>query len=182
MINSSRPGYPAGVKKGVRLGVILLAAAGMVYSGYKKPEPAPNGIALPAGFETWRLIAVSQRTDNDTIRVILGNKEAVKAVKNGKLLPWPDGTILAKVVWKNKALEAWPSAIVPGDFVHAEFMLKDAVKYAATGGWGFARWLGGDLKPYGKNPGFVQECFSCHAPVKDNDHVFTRPVYIPGAR
>jgi hypothetical protein len=168
------------VKKAALAVLVLLLAAGFGYSRNKKIEPAPNGIALPAGFEAWRLVSVSLRADNDTIRAILGNKTAIKAVKNGKLLPWPDGTVLAKLVWKQKTLEAWPSATVPGDIVHAEFMVKDSVKYAATGGWGFARWLGPELKPYGKEAGFAQECFSCHTPMKDSDYVFTRPAFMPG--
>jgi hypothetical protein len=28
-------------------------------------------------------------------------------------------------------------------------MIKDAKQYAATSGWGWARWRGNDLKPYG---------------------------------
>jgi len=36
-----------------------------------------------------------------------------------------------------------------------------------------------DQQPYGKDASFVQECFGCHTPVKDNDYVFTRPAPIP---
>lgn len=172
-------GCMAAAKKVMGALAVLLLAAGFVYCRHTKVEPAPNGISLPAGFEKWGLVSVSLRSDNDTIRAILGNKIAVNAVKNRKLTPWPDGTILAKLVWEQKPLEAWPSAIVPGDIVHLEFMIKDSGKYAATGGWGFARWLGRDMKPYGKDAGFVLECFSCHTPMKDNDYVFTQPPFIP---
>lgn len=58
-------------------------------------------------------------------------------------------------------------------------MIKDAEKWAATGGWGFVRWKGRDQRPYGKDASFVQECFSCHTPVKDIDYVFTHPVILP---
>ena len=75
--------------------------------------------------------------------------------------------------------EAWEKAVVPGEFVHAEFMLKDSGKWADTGGWGFARWKGRDQEPYGKDATFVQECFGCHTPVKDNDYVFTHPIILP---
>ncbi len=68
---------------------------------------------------------------------------------------------------------------MPLAFRQAEFMIKDAKKYAATGGWGFARWLGAEQKPYGKDANFVAECFGCHTPVKNNDYVFTRPVVLP---
>ena len=32
---------------------------------------------------------------------------------------------------------------------------------------------------YGKDAGFVQECFGCHQPVKDNDWVFTHRAVVP---
>ncbi len=144
-----------------------------------KVQLAPNGIALPEGYADWRIVGVSQRTDNSTLRIVLGNDIAVDAARSGDINPWPDGSILAKLVWKNTTHEAWPSAISPGAFVHVEFMIKESFKYPSTGGWGFARWLGREQKPYGEDAYFVQECFSCHTPVKDNDYVFTRPVSLP---
>ncbi len=58
-------------------------------------------------------------------------------------------------------------------------MVKDSKRYAETGGWGYARWVGNELKPYGKDAGFVQECHACHTPVQDSDFVFTQPVKLP---
>jgi hypothetical protein len=49
-------------------------------------------------------------------------------------------------------------------------MVKDSRKYAATGGWGFARFKDG--KP--ANVALLKTCFSCHEPVEDHDYVFTR--------
>jgi len=141
--------------------------------------PAPNGITIPQGYKDWRTISVSHRTDNNTLRTILGNDIAIKAAREGKTNPWPDGAMLGKVAWKDATHEVWKPATVPGDFIQAEFMIKDSKKYAATGGWGFARWVGMEQKPYGKDANFVQECFGCHTPVKDNDWVFTKPVKMP---
>lgn len=167
------------MKKLILAAAVLAAGAGVVLAKKEKPAPAPNGIALPADFADWRLLSTSARSDNDTLRAILGNKAAIKAASEGRTNPWPDGAVLAKVVWKRTTLEAWPPASVPGDFVHVEFMFKDSRKYAETGGWGFARWLGDELKPYGKDAGFVKECFACHLPVKGSDYVFTRPAQLP---
>lgn len=144
-----------------------------------KPPAAPNGIALPDGYRNWRLIAPSYRGDKHHVRAILGNDIAIDAARAGKTRPWPDGAILVKLAWKQKVHEHSPTALVPGEFVQAEFMMKDAKKYVATGGWGFARWLGTEQKPYGKDATFVAECFGCHKPVKDSDYVFTRPVVLP---
>jgi hypothetical protein len=142
-------------------------------------DPAPNGIALPEGYKEWRLLSVHQRTDNNTIRAVLGNDLAIKAAREGQTNPWPKGAILGKVVWRAVKHDKWEAALEPGALVHAEFMLKDAERYASTGGWGYARWLGQEQKPYGKDASFVQECVGCHTPVKDRDWVFTHPVKLP---
>ena len=159
--------------------VISLALISGVAWAVKEIPPAPNGIILPQGYKNWKMIASSHRTDNNSLRVILGNEIAVAAARSGETNPWPQGTILAKLVWKDKTHDNWPAATVPGDFVHAEFMIKDSQKYSATGGWGFARWLGKEQKPYGKDKSFVRECFDCHTPVKSNDYVFTQPAMFP---
>jgi cytochrome P460 len=142
-------------------------------------KPSPNGISLPEGYKNWSVISISHRTDNKSMRTILGNDIAIKAAREGKTNPWPKGTILGKLVWKQKAEQHWPTAIAPDKFVHAEFMFKDSDKYKATGGWGYARWKGLDQKPYGKDKDFALECMSCHTPVKDNDWVFTTPAKMP---
>jgi hypothetical protein len=142
-------------------------------------QPAPNGIELPEGYKDWRIIAPSYRIDKKHVRIIVGNDIAVKAAREGKTNPWPDGAILGKLVWKEQVDKYWPTALGAGDFVHAEFMHKDAKKWAATGGWGYARWVGMAQKPYGKDANFAQECVACHTPVKGNDWVFTHPAPLP---
>ena len=139
--------------------------------------PAPShGVAYPEGWQNWSTIAVSHRTDNKTIRTILGNDVAVKAARSGNTRPWPDGAILGKVVWKDVQLKDWKTATVPGKFVHAEFMFKNSKKYADSYGWGWARWVGLEQKPFKKG---MQVCISCHTPVKGRDWVFTEPASVP---
>jgi hypothetical protein len=55
-------------------------------------------------------------------------------------------------------------------------MLKDAHLYKNTDGWGWGRWRGLDLKPYGRDAQFVNECTGCHQPVRGNDYVYTLPI------
>jgi len=161
--------------------IILLSIAVIGIVMAQKPEvsSAPNGIRLPDSYKNWCLISSTHRTDNNTLRVILGNDIAVQAARSGQTNPWPDGSIMAKLVWKDATHEQWPTATISGASVHAEFMIKDAKKYSATGGWGFARWLGMEQKPYGKDADFVQECYGCHTPMKHNDYVFTHPAITP---
>lgn len=139
---------------------------------------APNGIPLVEGYRGWQVIAPSYREDKGHIRVIFGNDTAVNAMTNGTR-PFPDGAVLAKVAWTAAKHPKFPVATVPDTFVQVEFMVKDAKKYGTTGGWGFARFVGDSLTPYGKDAGFVQECFGCHLPVKGNDYVFTGLAPVP---
>lgn len=122
-------------------------------------------------YKDWRLLSVSHRLENKTLRAVLGNDKAIEAARAGKTRPWPDGTILAKVVWKQREHPNWPQAIVPSEFSAAEAMIKDSKKYAATGGWGFAHWTGNKLEMHSDETS--AKCFACHTPMKDNDYVYT---------
>ncbi|VAV90762.1 putative cytochrome P460 [hydrothermal vent metagenome] len=161
---------------------LILIVSGCSRSGAETDmvAAAPGGISLPEGYQDWPVIAVSHRTDNNSLRAILGNEIAIKAARSGQTNPWPEGSILGKLVWKDTVHEDdWPKATVPGAFVHAEFMFKNTEKYPQTGGWGFARWRGEEQIPYGEDESFAQECFACHTPMKDRDYVFTRPAKLP---
>ncbi len=156
---------------------LILVFSSMIHA--EKVSSNHNGINYPIGLKNWRVISTSFRTDNKTQRVILGNSIAIKASRAGKTKPWPKGSILAKLVWKNSQHPKWDAAIVPGEFVHSEVMIKDTEKYKTTGGWGYARWIGLSQQPYGKNKSFAQTCLSCHTKAKDSDFVFTMPAKIP---
>ena len=154
----------------------LLLIAGSIVA--EDRPVAPNGIALYPDYMSWKVIAPSYREDKGHIRIITGNEIAVAALRAGKM-PLPDGSVLAKVAWKAEKHPSFKVATVPDAFVQVEFMVKDAKKYKDTGGWGFARFVGNDLKPYGKDAGFVGECFGCHIPVANNDYLYTRIVKTP---
>ncbi|PKM11535.1 MAG: cytochrome P460 [Gammaproteobacteria bacterium HGW-Gammaproteobacteria-3] len=163
----------------IRLAALTLAFTQPAYSGEAPVQAAPNGIEMPKYYKNWRVIGVSHRTDNHSLRAILGNSIAIDAARSGNTRPWPDGAVLAKLVWKDTEHPDFPDATVPGELLHAEFMIKDGRRYKTTEGWGFARWLGMAQKPYGDNADFAKECASCHARAKDSDFVFTRPAELP---
>jgi hypothetical protein len=136
--------------------------------------PEFNGLPFDPTFETWKPISTTDRGDNNTFRFILGNDIAVKAAQSGNISPWPDGTRFAKIAWQQ---ELAPNGLMrPGKFVQVELMLKDSKRYQETDGWGWGRWRGLDLKPYGTDARFVNECTGCHQPVRGNDYVYTLPI------
>ena len=135
------------------------------------------GVKIPPGYRDWRLISVAHEEGNlNDLRAILGNDVAIKAYREGKL-PFPDGTIIARLAWSyvpseenNKAFGR-PQSFVAGPPTNGvQFMVKDSRKYASTGGWGFAQF--NDGKP--ADEAVHNTCFSCHEPVKARDLVFTR--------
>jgi Cytochrome P460/Haem-binding domain len=137
-------------------------------------QPEFNGFPFDPDFENWKLISTTDRGDNNTFRFIVGNDIAIKAAQSGSISPWPDGTRFAKIAWQQ---QLGPDGLVhPGKFVQVEFMLKDAHRFKKTEGWGWGRWRGPDLKPYGEDARFVKECTGCHQPVRGNDYVYTLPM------
>jgi Cytochrome P460 len=131
---------------------------------------------IPSGYRDWRLISVAQEKGNfDDIRAILGNDIAIKAYREGTL-PFPDGTIIARLAWNyvlseenNKAFGRSQSFVAGLPKNGVQFMVKDSTKFAATGGWGFAHF--NDGKP--ADNAVMQSCFPCHQAIQSRDLVFT---------
>jgi hypothetical protein len=105
---------------------------------------------------------------------ILGNDVAIKAYREGKL-PFPDGTIIAALHYshvpsaENNKVFGQAQSFVPGPPTNIQFMVKDSIKYAATGGWGFGHFQDGKTGA----EAFMQTCFPCHNKNKASDLVFT---------
>ena len=137
----------------------------------------PDMTELPAGYRDWKLVSVAHEAgDLDDLRAVLGNDLAIRAYREGKL-PFPDGAIIARLAWsyvpsaENDRVFGRPQSFVAGAPKEGvQFMVKDSRKYAATGGWGFEDFVDGKPLP----PGALAGCFSCHAPAKAQDYVFTR--------
>lgn len=157
-----------------------IAGVGIALSSSIMAAPvSPNGIEFPKDYRKWEVLGVSHRSDKESLRLILANPVAMKAAINGKTHPWPDGSILAKVAWKDHKDEAFSAATVPDELGHVEFMLRDSAKFAQTQGWGYARWLGMDQKVFGTDESFAQECAACHQRAEKTGYVFTRKVPMP---
>lgn len=132
----------------------------------------------PAGYRDWRLVSVAREEAHfDDIRAILGNDAAITAYRKG-VQPFPDGTIIARLAWSydaseenNKAFGRRQSFVAGHPKNGVQFMVKDAKKYAATGGWQYSQL--DDGKPL-LDAAKLQSCFECHKAVKERDYVFTK--------
>jgi hypothetical protein len=185
-----------GVREGLLLITIVALTGSAAYvapaSGQAGGEVAgTDGITLPQGYRDWALISIARVGGpvND-MRAKLGNDVAIRAYRDGTM-PFPDGTIIARLAWNavtseenNNALrpalerglgpeaaqKTLAESFVAGPATNVQFMIKDSKKYASTAGWGFAQFTDG--KP-DSGPA-LKTCFSCHGPAKDHDFVFTR--------
>jgi len=161
----------------VLAGVAIFAAITSRHATAQEAAPI-FGIKIYPGYRDWRLISLAHEEGNlNDLRAILGNDIAIKACREGKL-PFPDGTIIARIAWSyvpseenNKAFGREQS-FVPGDRPewYLQFMVKDSKKYAATGGWGFAQF-NKDGRP--ADEAKHKTCFPCHEPAMARDFVFT---------
>lgn len=146
-------------------------------AGHANEELPPTFVTnMPPGYRDWKLISVAREEGElDDIRAILGNDRAIKAYREGK--QFPEGTIIARLAWahvpseENNKVFGRPQSFVAGPPKNGvQFMVKNAKKYAATGGWGFAHFDAG--KP--AEEAMLRTCFPCHEAVKARDFVFTR--------
>ncbi len=173
--------------------VAAVVTSTAVASQQEDGQAAPiYGVKIPSGYRDWTLISVAGigAPVND-VRAKLGNDKAIRGYREGKI-PFPDGTIIARLAWNQATSEESNSVIrqealarglspdavqkllagsfVAGPTMNVQFMVKDSKKYAATGGWGFAQFTDG--KP--DSEAVHKTCFSCHEPAKERDFVFTR--------
>jgi Cytochrome P460 len=133
---------------------------------------------LPPGYRDWRLISVAREEgDLDDIRAVLGNDAAIDAYRGGTR-SFPDGTVIARLAWSyessaenDKSFGRKQSFVAGHPKNGVQFMVKDATRYASTGGWLYAQF--DDGKPL-RDAAQLQSCFQCHQAVNDRDYVFTR--------
>ena len=159
----------------------VAALAATTPSFLSADEGAAAAIAdgrLPAGYRDWRFISVAREEGIlDDIRAVLGNDAALNAYRQGAL-PFPDGTVIARLAWSydssdenDRAFGRKQSFVAGHPKNGVQFMVKDAVKYASTGGWLYAQF--DDGKPL-RDAAQLQSCFQCHQAVTNRDYVFTR--------
>jgi hypothetical protein len=138
----------------------------------------PDGLALAdfKGYETWQAIAPSETPDS--IKAILGNSVMIAAYTagipaNGK--PVPDGAMMAKIEWSKHPNDASPYPVsVPDALKSVAFMVKDAKRFAASGGWGYAKFDYTAATDRFAPSGTGSACgYACHTRVKARDFVFT---------
>src|SRR5262245_57383021 len=168
----------------------MLTLAVLARAGISAPDKydlkVPGGLAFSEfkGYEDWAVVAIDHT--GDLMKVIVGNPvvmDAFRAGISGNGKPFPDGSKMAKVEWRPKKSPDAPYDInVPGTIYDLDFMVKDAKRFADSGGWGYAVFRhdaeSGTYTPATQThtppQGNDAMCGSaCHTIAKTKDYVFT---------
>jgi len=139
---------------------------------------SPGGIAFSdfRGYEDWP--AVSSARQDEILKVIVANPKMIAAYKAGVPLdgqPFPEGSMIVKLQWKQKkSAEAQFAVDVPDVFKQAFVMEKDSKRFPKTGGWGYAVFnydvVSGKFTADAKS---LSDCGNaCHTAVKAKDYIF----------
>jgi hypothetical protein len=165
------------------LGVLVAVALhaqdkGPVGAQDKYSLKSPSGIAFSdfRGYEDWA--AVSSARQDEILKVIVANPKMIKAYEagvpgNGQ--PFPEGSRIVKLQWKQKkSTEAQFAVDVPDFFTQAFVMEKDSKRFPKTGGWGYAVFnydaVSGKFTADAKS---LSDCGNaCHTAVKAKDYIF----------
>jgi hypothetical protein len=165
----------AQIKSSAGLGLLFVAVVGVITA---IAAESADDLKLPASFRHWYHVNTMVIDKGSPLFEAMGgmhnvyiNSTGETALKQGE--PYPDKTAFL--------IDLHEFIISDGSYVEGPrkataIMLKDKKKYAATEGWGFQAWAGGDpTKPLVTNP--TKQCFECHQAKKDQDNVYS--TYIP---
>jgi len=175
----------------VTIAASLAAALGLAISAAQNQDKytlkVEGGLAFSEfrGYENWELISASQR--GETIAVIVGNPEIIKAFKsgipgNGK--PFPDGSKMVKIHWNSKTAQGVPgSPLMPVSQHDVDLMVKDSKRFPEGHGWGYGSFVidpaTNSFRPGNTSDKPPQEhdaqCgVECHEAAQSRDYVFTQ--------
>lgn len=165
---------------------LLLVVAGVLGSGlaisagHAAPEPAPlepaahAPIAFPQGYTRWAhvksgLIPAGHPAfaSYGGLHHIYANELALAGYRDGR---YADGSVLVYDLFETRVTA--DGSIDQGPRRHVDVMVKDARRYAATGGWGYAEFAAGadaDRLDSKQRAG----CAACHEHRKAQGYVFS---------
>jgi hypothetical protein len=173
-------------------GVLTVMGGWAIAAQDKYTVKVPNGLSFGdfRGYEDWQAVGPSLTDATNVIRLIVANPVMITAYKNGipgNGKPFPEGSKIAKIVWRQKKSTDPPFSAstpdtVPGDLTDVELIEKDSKRFPDTHGWGYAVFeydaASGTFRPgttADKPPqGNDAKCgAACHTPAAATDYIFT---------
>lgn len=132
-------------------------------------------VAYPAGYRNWTHVKSMVIEPGHPLHANFGgihhlyaNARAMEGYKSGT---FRDGSV---IVFDLLEADAADHAIVEGKRKLIGVMHRDGRHYAATGGWGFEGFAGGDRARRMVGNDAATACFGCHEPHRQTGYVFSR--------
>jgi hypothetical protein len=152
---------------------IVTAAFGLTLAGVAAAAAAE--VAWPEGWRAWKHVKSMVIEQGHPlyesfggIHHIYANAEALDGYRMGK---FPDGAV---IIFDLLEAIRQDNAVVEGARKVVGVMQKDSKAFAATGGWGFEGFAGGDPTKRVVGAKAAEACFGCHAGQAASDYVFSR--------
>lgn len=156
--------------------VVVAALVGSLFSvSVQAPtsQTASSPVPYPDGYRTWAHVksAVISPTHknfaaNGGFQHIYANAEAMAGYRSRT---FPEGAVIA-FEWLE--MRDNNGAYAEGPRRQVDVMVKDAKRFASTGGWGFQRFVKDSKTELAASP-TPQQCFACHEQLKKDGLVLS---------
>jgi hypothetical protein len=132
-------------------------------------------VSYPAGYRDWHHVKSMVIEEGHSLYGAFGGIHHLYAndlaLEGYRSDTFPDGAVivfdLLEAVHDGNAVTEGPRKVLG-------VMHKDASKFAATGGWGFEGFGGGDPMNRVVGENAASACFACHQPQEGQDYTFSR--------
>ncbi len=132
-------------------------------------------VPYPKGYRDWHHVKSMVIEEGHPLFASFGGLHHIyanaKAIQGYQGNRFPDGSV---IVFDLLEAVREGNAITEGTRKVVGVMHKDAKKYAATGGWGFEGFGGGDPAKRVVGANAATACFACHQSQKAQDYTFSR--------
>jgi hypothetical protein len=159
------------LRRATLIALIASTVASLAFAGQDTSQ-----IAYPEGYRTWfhhhstTNMKGHEPEGNTGVQHTYANAAALEGLKTGK---FADGATFAVDRFTYENVDN--HSLKQGKRKVVAVMVRDAKRYAETGGWGFQAFKGGDPMQKAVKDGGTA-CFSCHIPLADNNFLFSRGV------
>ena len=154
--------------KAHQLAVLTMVASSVAWASAAE-------VPYPTGYREWHHVKSMVIEEGHPlfasfggIHHIYANSKALKGYRGKK---FPDGAV---IIFDLRDAVRADHALNEGQRKVVGVMHKDAKKFAATGGWGFEAFAGGDPTHRVVGQNAASACFACHQPQQNQDYTFSR--------
>jgi hypothetical protein len=151
------------------LAISLITVAGSFTTRYSLTDD----VVYPAGYRKWTHVKSNFLTPEHAnvhyrgFNHVYANGNAMVGYETGF---FPDGSVIVFDVLEAVPNEKNSNYIQEAKHDHIDVMVRDSLKYAATGGWNYGQFET-DNSPRQLTAEVKTQCFNCHA--KQKDYVFS---------